>query len=273
MAFWHADTSDAMTRVCASNAGREVGPEDMGAYPRHVMDGIHIAQMNIAVMVAATDDPVVAEFMDNLDRINALADEADGFVWRLQTETGNATGIQLFPNPRQLVNMSVWVTVDALKRFVYRTDHVEFYRRRAEWFEADGRRVALWSIKEGTIPEPAEAVRRIEFLETYGPSPYAFGFASRQPPLIFEKIDRRSDAFKAELDVLIARSASSLHVDLDRELTCARYDGELVGAIPHTALPAETSRHNAPMIVDPAVDELHIREALLDQLQLVRGHD
>lgn len=143
---------------------------------------LHLAQINIGVMVAPTDDPAVAEFMDNLDRINADADAAEGFVWRLQTEQGNATDIQIFPNPLQLVNMSVWESVESLKSYVYRTDHVEFFRRRAEWFEADGRKVALWWIPAGTVPDLADAVRRVEHLEAHGPSAYAFGFGSVQPP-------------------------------------------------------------------------------------------
>lgn len=143
---------------------------------------LHLAQINVGVMVAPTDDPAVAEFMENLDRINAEADRADGFVWRLQSEQGNATDIQIFENPLQLVNMSVWESVDTLKAYVYRTEHVEFFRRRAEWFEADGRRVALWWIPAGTIPDLADAVRRVDHLERHGPTPYAFGFGSVHPP-------------------------------------------------------------------------------------------
>ena len=93
---------------------------------------LHVAQINIGTMVAPTDDPRVAEFMDGLDRINAIADESPGFVWRLQADDGNATSIQIFPDPLTLVNMSVWESVDALKAYVYQSDHVEFFRRRAE---------------------------------------------------------------------------------------------------------------------------------------------
>ncbi len=129
---------------------------------------VHVAQINIGTMVAATDDPLVAEFMDNLERINAVADAAPGFVWRLQTESGNATEIQIFPDPLTLVNMSVWESVDALKDYVYRSGHVDFFRRRAEWFEPDAKRVALWHVTAGTIPQLDEAVRRVEFLERNG---------------------------------------------------------------------------------------------------------
>ena len=148
----------------------------------------HIAQINIGVMIAPTDDPSVAEFMENLDHINAQADAAEGFVWRLQSEQGNATDIQIFPNPLELVNMSVWESVDTLKSYVYRTEHVEFFRRRAAWFEADGKRVALWSVRPGRIPTLADAVRRVEFMEHHGPTPYAFGFAQPPPALVFETV-------------------------------------------------------------------------------------
>src|SRR5215218_8570352 len=128
-------------------------------------------------MVAATDDPRVAEFMDALERVNAIADAAPGFVWRLQTNSGNATDIQIFPNPLTLVNMSVWESIEALKDYVYRSDHVAFFRRRAEWFEPDAKRVALWCVPAGDLPELDDAVRRVEFFERNGPTPYAFGFA------------------------------------------------------------------------------------------------
>ena len=124
--------------------------------------------------------------MDALERVNAIADAAPGFVWRLQTDSGNATEIQIFPNPLTLVNMSVWESVDALKAYVYRSEHMEFFRRRAAWFEPDAKRVALWHVPAGTIPELDEAVRRVEFLERNGASPYAFGFAKPPVPLVFE---------------------------------------------------------------------------------------
>lgn len=136
-------------------------------------------------MIAPTDDPAVAEFMDALDRVNALADESPGFVWRLQTDEGNATDIHVFDDPCRLVNMSVWESVEALKAYVYRSEHVDFFRRRAEWFVPDAKQLALWWIPTGTVPDLADAVRRVEHLERHGPSRYAFGFASVQPPVAF----------------------------------------------------------------------------------------
>ena len=150
---------------------------------------MHVAQINIGTMVAPTDDPAVAEFMDALDRVNAVADAAPGFVWRLQTDEGNATSIHVFPDPLQLVNMSVWESVDALKAYVYRSEHVEFFRRRAEWFVPDAKRVALWHVAPGALPDVDDGARRVAFLEHRGPSPYAFGFGRPPLPLTFEVTD------------------------------------------------------------------------------------
>ena len=93
-----------------------------------------LAQINVATLRAPIDDPVTAEFANNLDPINAVADGSDGFVWRLQTEGGNATAIQAFADPLTLVNMSVWHSVDALRAYVYSSAHRDFVARRREWF-------------------------------------------------------------------------------------------------------------------------------------------
>lgn len=153
------------------------------------MPPVHVAQLNTAIMVAPPDDPRVAGFMEALDEINAIADATPGFVWRLQTDDGNATGIQVFPNPLHLVNMSVWKSVESLRDYVYGSAHVDFFRRRAEWFEADDRMLALWHVEPGTIPELDEAVRRSEFLQRHGTSPYAFGFSKPPAPLTFSADD------------------------------------------------------------------------------------
>ncbi|NNE12035.1 MAG: GNAT family N-acetyltransferase [Ilumatobacter sp.] len=244
------------------------------------MAAAHIAQLNIGVMVAPTDDPAVAEFMDALDEINALADESPGFVWRLQTDEGNATDIQIFPNPLQLVNMSVWETVDDLKTYVYRSPHVEYFRRRAEWFERDDRRVALWSIAPGTIPELSDAVRRVEFLERHGPSPYAFGFGTPQPPLLFETTDLDDPDTVALVERLNAELASvatepnELHFGLTSpeitgdqgRMVRARLDGELVGCGGVRRIESNVGEIKR-MFVDPVVRGRKIGAAILDQLE------
>lgn len=138
---------------------------------------MHIAQFNIARLQADRDDPMVADFFAALDRVNAVADAAPGFVWRLQEESGNATSIRPWDDDRLIVNMSVWESIEALERYVYRSEHVTVLRRRREWFDRLGRRhMVLWWVPEGHVPSVEEAKGRLEHLEAVGPSAYAFTF-------------------------------------------------------------------------------------------------
>src|SRR5688572_22166846 len=95
----------------------------------------HLAQLNIARMLAPIDSPVMADFVANLDRINSVAENSKGFVWRLKDDSNNATSIRIFDDDFLIVNMSVWQSVDALFRYVYNSDHTEIFKRRTEWFE------------------------------------------------------------------------------------------------------------------------------------------
>lgn len=143
----------------------------------------HLAQLNIARTRAPLDDPIMAEFVDALDRINALAEASPGFIWRLQSENGNATQMRAFEDDDILINMSVWESLKALKAYVYRSDHAEFLRRRKEWFERlDSPPVVLWWIEEGHIPSILEAKHRLAALSTDGPSARAFTFSNTFPP-------------------------------------------------------------------------------------------
>jgi hypothetical protein len=146
--------------------------------------GHHLAQVNVGRLRAPEGSPVVADFFANLDPINALADTAPGFVWRLQTEGGNATDIQLDEDdPLLIVNLSVWESVQALKDFVFRTEHRDFLRRRREWFEPmDEIIVALWWVPAGTVPTELDAVDRLARLRKEGPGPDAFTFRATFPP-------------------------------------------------------------------------------------------
>ncbi len=138
---------------------------------------MHIAQINVGRLLYPLDDPRVADFVDNLDRINALAEASPGFVWRLKDETGNATQISAFDDPTILLNMSVWTSLETLYEFVYRSLHRRFVQRRKEWFDLFGATyMALWWIGEGTIPELIDGRRRLAHLERYGPTAYAFTF-------------------------------------------------------------------------------------------------
>ena len=141
----------------------------------------HLAQVNIGRLRAPVDDPILAEFVAGLDRVNALADGAPGFVWRLQTDDGNATSIRPIDDDELLaINMSVWESVEALADYVYRSDHVSFMRRRREWFEWFATSyLALWWIPAGTIPTVPEAMERIARLDRFGATPGAFTFKHR----------------------------------------------------------------------------------------------
>jgi hypothetical protein len=128
------------------------------------------------------DTPTLAEFVAALDPINALADGSPGFVWRLQTEEGDATSIRPFDDELMIINMSVWESIDTLAEFVYRSGHVEVMRRRRQWFERMRLYLAMWWVPEGHAPTVAEALERLEHLQAHGPSPYAFTFKQRFEP-------------------------------------------------------------------------------------------
>jgi heme-degrading monooxygenase HmoA len=142
---------------------------------------IHLAQINVARLVAPIDAPEITEFVAALDPVNARADQAPGFVWRLQTEEGNATAIHAFDDPLVIVNLSVWESLEALEAFVYGDEgHRAVLRRRREWFERPAEApTALWWIPAGTIPTVAEAATRLEHLRAHGPTAEAFTFRDR----------------------------------------------------------------------------------------------
>jgi hypothetical protein len=142
----------------------------------------HIAQVNIAVLRAPLDAPELAGFVAQLEPINALADAAPGFVWRLQTDDGDATGIRAFRDDRIIVNLTVWRTIGQLADYVFASRHAEVLRRRREWFEKMAEaHLALWWIPAGTIPTVEEAERRLALLRERGPSPDAFTLRQRFP--------------------------------------------------------------------------------------------
>ena len=137
-----------------------------------------LAQVNIGRVRAGMDDPIMAEFVANLPSLNALADQAPGFVWRLQTEDGDATAVRPYADDRVLINMSVWADLASLRTYVYRSAHAPIMRRRREWFERfEGIYVALWWVPPGHRPPVEEAVARLAHLEAHGPTPHAFSFA------------------------------------------------------------------------------------------------
>ena len=146
------------------------------------MTGYHLAQFNLARAIAPLDDPELADFMARLDEINALAETSPGFVWRLQSDSGNATDIRAFDDPRMLVNMSVWSSAEALFDYVYRSGHGKVMARRREWFEPmAGPYTVLWWVPAGHRPTVEEANDRLGHLKDHGPTAEAYTFKQRFP--------------------------------------------------------------------------------------------
>ncbi len=146
---------------------------------------VHLAEINIGRLIAPLDDPRIKDFVDNLDRINALAEVSPGFVWRLTGDgDNNATDIRPFEDdPMMAINLSVWTDLAALGAYVYRSDHVQIMRRRREFFEVPAEAfMALWWIPAGAVPTLAEAIERLESFRRHGPTPYAFSFRQPFPP-------------------------------------------------------------------------------------------
>jgi len=142
----------------------------------------HIAQINVGRLAAPPGDPRVQGFFDELDRINALADTSPGFIWRLQDEGGNATAIQVTPDPLFILNMSVWRDPEALFDYVYRSAHTPVMARRREYFARfDGAYQALWWVPAATTPTINDGLSRLWSLDRFGPSPQAFTFKTRFP--------------------------------------------------------------------------------------------
>ena len=150
----------------------------------HAMDKYHLAQINIGRYIGdGPGDARFADFMAALDPINALAEASAGFVWRLQDDSGNATAILAFDDPRILLNMSIWESVEALADFSYRTAHAGFVGRRREWFEqSSGTYLALWWVPAGHVPGLDEAKARLDHIAEHGPTPHAFTIKHPFPP-------------------------------------------------------------------------------------------
>jgi hypothetical protein len=150
--------------------------------------GFVLAQVNIGRLRAPLDSPQLAGFVAALDPVNAVADGAPGFVWRLQTEDGNATAVRAFEwdqagSAGVILNMSVWESVEALAAFVYSQQHRQVLRRRREWFEQMAEAyLALWWVPRGHVPTTGDAEDRIRHLRAHGPTPHAFTLRVHFPP-------------------------------------------------------------------------------------------
>ncbi|MBG1231842.1 DUF3291 domain-containing protein [Aestuariivirga litoralis] len=137
---------------------------------------MHLAELNIGMFKYPTSDPRMAEFMDNLDRVNALAERSAGFVWRLKGDNNNATEMRIGDD--MAVNLSVWENAKSLENYVFNTVHVQFYRKKEQWFGLmEKPHMVFWPVAEGHIPTLEEAWSRLQDLEKNGPSERAFGWA------------------------------------------------------------------------------------------------
>lgn len=140
------------------------------------MANYHLAQLNIAQLKAPLDSPQLADFVANLERINALAEAAPGYVWRLQDEAGDATAIRPFGD-EVLVNMSLWRDVQSLSDYVYKSAHTEMLKRRREWFDkVEQAHQVLWWVPAGHRPSVQEAAERLAHLRAHGATAHAFSF-------------------------------------------------------------------------------------------------
>ena len=146
-------------------------------------DGFELAQVNVAVFLRPQNDPANADFVNALDDVNAAAEQSPGFIWRMQDETGSAINYRPSGNPNKIVNLSVWCDVESLRDFAYRqNDHIAIMKRRDEWFVPGKSGIALWWVKAGYRPDPAEALARLRVLQKNGPSPKAFTFKEQFEP-------------------------------------------------------------------------------------------
>lgn len=160
------------------------------------MSQFHLAQVNIGRLRAPVDDPMIADFVANLERINALADGAPGFVWRLTGDGDDATDIKPDAgDPMMALNMSVWTDPQSLGAFVYRSDHMSVMSRRAEWFEKLEIYMALWWVPVGHRPSVAEGYGKVQTLRRLGSTAEAFTFreifpapgANEAPPPVLDE--------------------------------------------------------------------------------------
>lgn len=155
------------------------------------MGKYHLAQINIAKARDAMDSETMKGFVDRLDEINALADKSPGFIWRLQTEEGDATSIQAFGDPALIVNMSVWEDIDSLRHYVYKSVHVELVRDRDAWFSKILQaHQTLWWIPAGHIPSVEEGKEKLQYIDRNGPTENAFTFAKPFAMPSKEKMDK-----------------------------------------------------------------------------------
>ncbi len=143
----------------------------------------HLAEFNIARLLAPLDTAANAEFVAVLEPVNLLAEASEGFVWRLKDDAGlSSTFVAVYDDPQTIVNLTLWESIEALKHFVYRSGHGSYFRRRSEWFEPSSNiNMVCWWVRAGELPTVDDANERLDHLRTYGPSEQGFLFNDPLP--------------------------------------------------------------------------------------------
>lgn len=145
------------------------------------MSRYHLAQINVARLKAPIDSPQLKDFVDNLDRINELAENSEGFVWRLKGDGNDATALRPFGDD-VIVNMTVWRDADSLRNYVYNSPHTAIMKRRREWFARMAEAYyCMWWVPAGHVPTVEEAAARLEVIRVKGPTPESFNFGEAFP--------------------------------------------------------------------------------------------
>ncbi|UKM64081.1 DUF3291 domain-containing protein [Flavobacteriaceae bacterium GSB9] len=143
------------------------------------MSNSHLAQVNIAERLASMDDPIMQDFVKNVDRINAIADNSPGFIWRLKDED-KEEAVRVFNNDKLLINISVWETPEALFNYIYKSNHIKVLKRKKEWFnKVKMAHMAFWFVPAGYNPTFQDAKNRLDYLNKHGETPFAFSFKSK----------------------------------------------------------------------------------------------
>jgi len=147
------------------------------------MSEYQIAEINIAKMNGVNiNDPIMKEFVDNLDKVNAVAENSEGFVWRLKDESNNSTNLNPYNDEQVIINISVWENIETLENFIYKTFHTDFLKRRKEWFKTFGKAyTAMWWMPKGQFPTIQEAVDKLDYLQKNGSSNIVFDFKNKFP--------------------------------------------------------------------------------------------
>jgi hypothetical protein len=147
------------------------------------MDGLHLTQFDLVRLRCPGDDPRLAEFAATVERMQALAESSEGFVWQLTDPPLSPAAAELYADPKTFVTLYVWRDLEALRRFAWHTDHLDYFQRRKQRFDdiAEERQV-MWWVREGHRPGLTEALARLRLLETKGASRHAFDWHSLPEP-------------------------------------------------------------------------------------------